>query len=142
MPLRYKTKTPFLNHHQKIPTPTYTWAKEYMRLVLRDLGADHWWITSTPCSFSPIFSRLSFPGLLICISVRKNALGYNNGNVLNFQCHVICCCSDSFCLVVDHRVSSSMTVRFECICKHVRKIVYIYFFSKLSFNYKKMTIKV
>lgn len=31
-----------------------TWAKEYMRLVLRDRGADHWWITSTSSSSSPL----------------------------------------------------------------------------------------
>lgn len=29
-----------------------TWAKEYMRHVLRDLGADHEWITSTSTSIS------------------------------------------------------------------------------------------
>lgn len=46
----------------------WTWAKECMRLVLSDFGADHWWITITSCSCPSIFFFFFFDLFLLNFS--------------------------------------------------------------------------
>lgn len=87
-----------------------TWAKEYMRQVLSDLGADHEWITSTS-SISSFCSDIFFLKMM-----------NDDGISLWFVCVLQTTLNSVSEIIIKNMVSVIKNMAFCAICKHNTRV--------------------